>query len=487
MKKAYFLTFLLGLTTFCSSAQVLDQSNSFPGYPSISPSAGDTLAQSFKAGITGFLSNVEFRVRTDECSNLPFIPITAFVFKGDGPDSLMSTEFFELPNDMADTMYNFVFDNPVAIIADSHYTVAFHVEGVPTCNASGTTYLWFTYDQYDPYPNGSVYDMQTSTYNISSFDLSFNTYVSCAKFDSVAHPTCGAAADGTIDVEVTGSANYTYSWSNGSTSQDLSGLSAGTYTLTLTSDQGCNITDSVTLVDPYSDIVTTLETQTNNECFGDENGSIEVSVSGGEPGPGYTFQWDNGAGTSATAIDLAAGTYTLVVTDSVSCTDTVSYEITEPNQIDLSTTVNAVTIEANLSGATYQWLDCDDNYAEIAGATDSVFVASENGNYAVLITSDGCSDTSACVNIASVGILEIGEEISFNLYPNPTNQSITIDFGSNVQDASLRVTDLKGQTILQTKFNNQSQYTIDLHASAGMYMLTIVVDGQHKTLPIVKQ
>jgi hypothetical protein len=118
-----------------------------------------------------------------------------------------------------------------------------------------------------------------------------------------------------IAVDITGA--YTlpvdFQWSNGGTDPSVLGLSAGTYTVTITDDNGCTAIESYTLTEP-SPVV--LSTYTEDSSAGNNDGKAGVSASGGTGG--YTYQWSNGA-TTATLTGLAAGSYTVTVTDVNSC------------------------------------------------------------------------------------------------------------------------------------------------------------------------
>ncbi|MBL31468.1 MAG: hypothetical protein CMP62_01910 [Flavobacteriales bacterium] len=160
---------------------------------------------------------------------------------------------------------------------------------------------------------------------------------------------CFGENNGFININVTGGTpNYTYSWSNGATSEDINGLSIGTYSLTVTDDNGCFVTDSYTIIES-SDIVITLEEDSSFLdliCFGDSNGNIDVSVTGGTPfdDGSYIYSWSNGSG-SEDINNLVAGTYTLTVTDSEDCTQTATYVVTEPDEIIITLEEDASFLE----------------------------------------------------------------------------------------------------------------------------------------------
>lgn len=132
----------------------------------------------------------------------------------------------------------------------------------------------------------------------------------------VANGGCGLGNSGSIDVTVTGgTAPYTYLWSDGVTTQDRSGLSAGIYTLVVTDDNGCTDQASYTIF--ASTNITVSITGTAPSGIGSNDGSATAVATGGNPP--YTYLWSNGA-TTQTATGLDYGSYTVLVSSFGSCT-----------------------------------------------------------------------------------------------------------------------------------------------------------------------
>jgi large repetitive protein len=138
---------------------------------------------------------------------------------------------------------------------------------------------------------------------------------------------CFGNATGAADLTVNGgTAPYNYSWSNAATTEDLANLAAGTYTVTITDANGCSTTASVTITQPASGL-TSSTTQTNVLCFGNSTGAADLTVSGGTAP--YNYSWSNAA-TTEDLTGLAAGTYTVTITDANGCSTTASVTITQP-------------------------------------------------------------------------------------------------------------------------------------------------------------
>ena len=141
--------------------------------------------------------------------------------------------------------------------------------------------------------------------------------------DNVVNPTYYTAADGSINVTVSGSISpYTYSWSSGETVEDISGLEDGTYILTVTDAVGTQKTIEVTLTQPaYVPMTLSLDSSVNPSSSSATDGEINVTVTDGVAP--YQYSWSNGA-TTEDITGLGEGTYTLTVTDSTGATNTIS-------------------------------------------------------------------------------------------------------------------------------------------------------------------
>ncbi|MFN4233283.1 MAG: T9SS type B sorting domain-containing protein [Bacteroidia bacterium] len=149
--------------------------------------------------------------------------------------------------------------------------------------------------------------------------------------------TCFGLSNGTASVTVSGgTAPYTYSWSPfGGNAASASGLSAGTYTVTVTDNAGCSATQTFNITEPAA-LVATTNSVTPANC-GVSNGAASISVTGGTGT--YTYSWSPSGGSAASATGLAAGTYVVTVTDQNGCQDTANVIITTIG----GPTINVVT------------------------------------------------------------------------------------------------------------------------------------------------
>ena len=149
-------------------------------------------------------------------------------------------------------------------------------------------------------------------------------------------PSCAGNADGAITASATGSNGgpFTFAWSTGATTATITGLTAGTYTVTATDVTGCANSLAAALTDPAA-VAASINLDNDVSCFGGADGQLTANGAGGSPG--YTFLWTTGS-TNQTISSLIAGNYTVTVTDINGCTDTTSQVVSQPPTLVTVTT-----------------------------------------------------------------------------------------------------------------------------------------------------
>ncbi len=152
--------------------------------------------------------------------------------------------------------------------------------------------------------------------------------------------TCGIA-DGAAMVSATGGdPPYSYVWSNGETTDTNKVMTAGLHYVNVIDANGCYAQGSINLANDGSGPQITLNSLTSNDCYGDRDGAIDISVSGGTGT--YSIEWSNGAATQD--IDsLAAGIYNVIAEDTDGCLGAASFQITQPTAITISSVVENAT------------------------------------------------------------------------------------------------------------------------------------------------
>jgi hypothetical protein len=182
-------------------------------------------------------------------------------------------------------------------------------------------------------------------------------------------------------------------------------------------------------------------------------GSTQIYSINSVPGAtAYTWNLPAGwtGGTSGTSITVQAGVSGGVISVTAQNSCGSSQPLTIPvsvNVIDASVQVNGIVLTANATNATYQWLDCDNNFAPIPGETNQSFTPLVNGSYAVALVQNGCADTSSCIAVTSVGVDFSDGEIQYTLYPNPHNGIFNISYPELKNEALIIIYDHSGRVI----------------------------------------
>jgi len=276
--------------------------------------------------------------------------------------------------------------------------------------------------------------------------------------------TCKGDSDGIIDINVSGGTMpYAYAWSSGQTTQDISGLVAGTYTVTVTDANSCVETQTYNVLEPALPLAIDSLTQDSVSCFGLSDGSVSAFVSGGWGS--YTYQWDDaGASTTATVTGLPAGTYNVTVTDLEGCTVTGTVTVLEPTLLTASAVVDqnvscnggndgaaTVTAGGGTPSYTYLW----DNSETTASAT-----MLDAGVHTVTVT-----DANGCTATASVTITEPAVLTATAIVTDVTCKGDT--------DGSIDITPTGGTTPYSFLWSTTSTNEDLTGVGAGTYTVTI--------------
>lgn len=188
-------------------------------------------------------------------------------------------------------------------------------------------------------------------------------------------------------------------------------------------------------------------------------------------------------GNTFTTPNLTASTAYYVSSTDLGCTSKRTEIIATIHPLpDVTVVVKDPTVTAVQTGASYQWLDCK-KAQSISGATSISYTPSVDGIYAVVITLNGCVDTSKCVPVAAVGVEELmSSGTYFVVYPNPSNGAVTVQAS---QEGNYTIVNELGQAILGFQLNASNNFTkvID-NLSSGLYVL-VDMQGQQLKKKIV--
>lgn len=281
--------------------------------------------------------------------------------------------------------------------------------------------------------------------------------------------------NGSINQNISGgTAPYTYQWSNGATTQDVSGLSAGSYSVVITDANGCTENRSYTISQATANISVSVN-KTNAIC-NSSTGSINISVSGGNSP--YSYQWSNGA-TTQDIYNIPAGSYTVNITDANGCIKTQAYSISSTNG-NICVNVNKTNANcANTSGSlnisvsggtapySYQWSN---------GATTQDINGLSSGTYTVLITdANGCTSLQTYNVAQSSGNLNAGIGVSPQ-YTVPGQQAYTIFLGYGPQCVTLSASISGGSAPYTRQWSSTSSTSNSITVSpttTTVYTLTV--------------
>lgn len=182
-----------------------------------------------------------------------------------------------------------------------------------------------------------------------------------------------------------------------------------------------------------------------------------------------------------------SGTYSQTHAMANGCDSIVTLELVIHHKPGAGVTRTGNILSANTAGgATYQWVDCNNN-STIAGATQQTYTATTNGRYAVIVTKDECSATSACYEINTTGINEKEVKNDFQVYPNPTSGMLTVNTSKMLRNATVKLMNVIGQTIYQTKESGNLFQINMAELAAQVYILEIEAEGEISRTRIVKQ
>ena len=297
---------------------------------------------------------------------------------------------------------------------------------------------------------------QTRTVNITQpASLSVTTTFTNESCDYLNNGAASAVAAG-------GAGPYNYLWTPGSfTSSALQNLSSGSYSVVVTDQNGCSTNTGITISEPLP-LTVSFSNQKQVSCFGGNNGSLTAHPAGGTAA--YSFTWMPGALTGSAIINQMAGSYTVNVLDSRSCTVSNTVEITEPLQLSQSATINSVScfggndgsITPTVSGGTTPY-----NYFWLPGGQNSAGIATLSaGNYSLIVT-----DANSCTLSASYSVTQAS---SITAAFSATNVSC---FAGN--DAAVTATTAGGHAPYTYSWSTGGSSSSAVSLTAGTYTLHV--------------
>ncbi len=307
---------------------------------------------------------------------------------------------------------------------------------------------------------------------------------------NVVSENCGDGF-GEIDLTVSGGVgNYIYDWSNGDITEDISDLSAGLYTCTITDDNECSVvvevevTNNTGLLSVNSDVI--------NDYCNEGNGAIDITLTGGSGN--YDFNWSNGA-TTEDLSGLNQGDYSVVITDlNNNCMITQEFVIENNGMFNVifNTITNAscsscndgaIDIMVNPSSGSYVYLWSNSETTEdVANLMP--------GEYTVTIT-----DINDCVIVETYTVdfftednQLVTEDFDISVYPNPTSGDLNIVLGDDYSDYNVKIMDVTGKLLFTIDNVDTQNIYVDLNDFVdGVYLVKLQSEIHQKVVKLIKQ
>ncbi|MES2622514.1 MAG: gliding motility-associated C-terminal domain-containing protein [Bacteroidota bacterium] len=250
--------------------------------------------------------------------------------------------------------------------------------------------------------------------------------------------TCFQSNDGTASVAVSGGTiPYTYTWNpNVGSGNSASSLAAGVYNLTVSDDNACSATVAFNITQPTQ--LTTTETHVDISCFGEVTGAVYVTASGGTGS--YTYLWNPNVSTVDSAVNIAAGNYSVTISDANNCSALQTATVTQPLLLTLSATAVNVLCNGDNSGSINSVaLGGTPAYSFTATDGTNTFTSSSGqfpnlltGNYSILVTDQNQCSASASALVNEPAVLSSVVAVSPALCYNTATGSLVVTMSGGV-------------------------------------------------------
>ena len=368
--------------------------------------------------------------------------------------------------------------------------------GTASASASGSTmpyfYLWST-----GATTTTITGLAAGSYRVTVGDINQCTASTSVNVTSTGGPsltitstatTCGLPNGSATTSASGGTAPYTYLWSNGRTTSVITGLAAGSYSITVRDANQCANVASTTVTASSSPV--TNPSGNNVSCFGGTNGYASANTVTGGTAP-YSYLWSNQR-TTVSITGLAVGTYSVTVRDANQCTATGQYIVTQPQSaVTANVTVtntpsgqNKGSATANVTGGTTPY-----SYSWSNQSTSQTTTGLAVGTYSVTVR-----DANQCTATANGSIiinsLVNAETFKLTVGPNPSTNQINLYFGKPTEwNCELAVYSLNGSKLLSGQvLANTERHSLDVSSlSEGVYNLVILnTKGDFTTVRFTK-
>lgn len=311
---------------------------------------------------------------------------------------------------------------------------------------------------------------------------------------NVTNAVCGLNNGSVTAAATGGNGNNTFQWNNGESDASIDSLLPGTYILTVTDSKGCIYETSAVVNNEPSTLSVTINT-TTSKCGQANGGAFATAITGGTTTIS-SYAWSNG-GSSSSITNLAAGTYSVTVTNSLGCTASAIATVSDSSDLGVSITSKiqpsaigatdgSLTATATGSGTpiTLEWSN---------GATTAVNSALGAGTYSVTATdANGCKAIAvdSLANPAVSSIAGVINNTRVEVYPNPSSESIWVKISTTINEVgNISITNVLGQVVVAENLT-QSEVLKQIEISKltnGIYYLTYSSSNYRTTTIFVKK
>lgn len=344
------------------------------------------------------------------------------------------------------------------------------LSGTPVLADSGTYTVILQLEDETNHFNGTHCGDATQTFEVTVIPCNITTGT------SVTNVLCHGASTGAIDLTVNNAtAPVSYTWSNSATTEDLSGVGAGTYSVSIIDANGCTAADTAEITEPATAVSGSVAVSPsptiaghapNTIYLGYGSQSVTLTATANNGTPGYTYSWSNGATTASTTVSPVSTTvYTVTITDANGCTYSQSQTIK--------------VIDARCGNNNNKVLVChippgnNSKAHTICISPNAVPSHLAHGCYVGPCGSAKGGRNTGDEN-GNISLQEVTEEGVWNIYPNPNNGTFVLELPSKDQ-AQIIITNVQGQVVYKQEVNNTSKLTVELgNAAKGIYLVQVV-------------
>ena len=351
----------------------------------------------------------------------------------------------------------------------------------------------------------SVSTNSISAADCSSYTLNSQTYTASGVYSQILPNTVGCDSIITLNLTINSTTNLMIQSScNLYTLNGQSYTNSGIYTQLFTNSLGCDsiLTLNLTINPSSSNTISQISCNSyvlNGQTYTASGIYTQTLLNSAGCDSILTFNLSINTASDSTINESAcnfytlnsqtyssSGTFTQTLLNAAGCDSTLTL-LLSITSLNNGATQTGTTLNSLATPATYQWVLCP-TYSILNGATNQSYTAGFNGEYAVIVTQNGCIDTSNCINVTGVGVDDILDLNSIKISPNPTFGKMQIKSNSNFKNASVIIRTVTGEVVYQISYLFGNLFSCDISQYAnGIYFIEITEKGKTLRQKILKE